>query len=184
MSKIGNKPVQIGDTTAVTVSSGIVEVKGKEGSVTIPFPESIVIKKNDSTITVERLSEDRKVKAVHGLIRSLVQNAMHGVMTPWEKNLEVVGIGYKVKLQDEDLVFDLGFSHQIVFKKVLGVLYKVEGTNKITISGIDKQLVGQTAHKIKILKKPDPYKGKGIRYLGEIIKLRPGKKAKTVSLAK
>lgn len=184
MSKIGNKPVQIGDATEVIVGSGIVEVKGKEGSVTVPFPESIVVNKTDSTITVERLSEDRHIRAEHGLIRSLIQNAITGVTTPWEKNIEVVGTGYRVKLQGEDLVFDLGFSHQITFKKIPGVSYNVEGTNKIIIRGIDKQLVGQTAHKIKILKKPDPYKGKGLRYLGEIIKLRPGKKAKTVGAVK
>lgn len=183
VSKIGNKPVTIGDSTEVTIGVGLVEVKGKEGRLTIPYPDSLVVKKDGSTITVERLSEDRKIRAVHGLIRSLISNAVVGVSTPWEKNLEVVGTGYKVKLQGEDLVFDVGYSHSVVFKKMAGLSYQVEGTNKVTIKGIDKQLVGQAAHKIKIIKKPDPYKGKGVRYQGEVIKLKPGKKAKTVGAA-
>ncbi len=184
MSKIGNKLITIGESTEINITDGVVDVKGKEGTLSIPFPESITVSKTDNTLAVSRISEDRHIKALHGLVRSLLQNAITGVTTPWEKNLEVVGTGYRVKMQGEDLIFDVGLSHQVVFKKVDGVSYRVEGTNKITIKGIDKQLVGQTAHKIKIIKKPDPYKGKGLRYQGEYIKLKPGKKAKTVGAAK
>lgn len=184
MSKIGNKPVQIPSGTEVTIGTSVVEVKGKEGMLSVPVPATMTVTRVDDTIIVARSSEDRKIKAVHGLIRSLISNAVQGVTTLWVKNLDVVGTGYKVKLQGEDLALDLGFSHQIIFKKVPGLTYKVDGTNKIAICGIDKQLVGQTAHKIKILRKPDPYKGKGIRYQGEYIKLKPGKKAKTVGAAK
>src|SRR3989344_5586731 len=127
--------------------------------------------------------ELKKVKALHGLYRTLISNAMQGVVTPWQKRLEIVGTGYNAKMQGEDLALKVGYSHPIVFKKVTGIKFQVDGNNIIIISGVDKQLVGQVAHQIKTNKKPDPYKGKGIRYEGERLKLKPGKKAKTAGAA-
>lgn len=180
MSKIGNKPVEVPENVNVSITD-INEIKIANGSneIKIAVPKSLQLSFTDKKVIVKRQSEDKKTKALHGLYRSLIANAVAGVVKPWEKRLEIVGTGYNVKMQGEDLVFKIGYSHPVVFNKVQGIQYKVEGNNKIVVAGIDKQLVGQIAYQIKIIKKPDPYKGKGIRYQGEILKLKPGKKAKT-----
>lgn len=184
MSKIGEKPISIENGVEVEIEEGRVRVKGKEGEIIISFPETIEIIKQDKEMKVKRNSHDKKTRSMHGLIRSLLSNAIAGVVKPWEKRLQVVGTGYRVKLQGEDLIFDVGYSHQVIFKKVDTIAFAVEGSNKIVIRGIDKQKVGEAAMKIKHIKKPDPYKGKGIRYEGEQLKLRPGKKAKTAGPVK
>ena len=178
MSKIGNKPVSVPASVQLTVNDKLVTVKGSKGELNFEIPSGISISQNEGTLTVTRASDKKDLKSVHGLFRSLVANAVTGVETLWEKKLAIVGTGYNVKLQGEDLILKLGFAHLITFKKVDGIQYKVEGNNKIVVSGIDKQIVGQVAHQIKILKKPDAYKGKGIRYEGEVVRLKPGKKAK------
>jgi large subunit ribosomal protein L6 len=132
----------------------------------------------NNELIIKRSNEEKKTKSLHGLYRQLVYNGVSGVEKLWEKRLEVVGTGYNVKLQGEDLVFKLGYSHPVVFKKTPGVSYQVDGNTKVIVSGVDKQLVGQIAHKIILLKKPDVYKGKGIRYEGEKLRIKPGKKAK------
>ncbi len=185
MSKIGAQSIRIPESILVSINDGIVEVKGAAGGVmTVPIPKGITVEKQDQNVLVKRDSDEKKVKSLHGLIRVLIHNAVLGVEKNWEKKLEVHGTGFRVKLQGEDLVFEVGYSHQVVFKKIPGITYLVEGTNKIIVRGIDKQLVGQTAYKIKKIRKPDPYKGKGIRFAGEHIKLKPGKKAKTVGATK
>lgn len=184
MSKIGEKPIIIENGVEIAIEKGTVRVKGKEGEIIIAFPETIEIITQEREIQVKRNAHDKKTRSMHGLIRSLLSNAVIGVVKPWEKRLQVVGTGYRVKLRGEDLIFDIGYSHQVIFKKVNGIGFFVEGTNKVTIRGIDKQIVGEVAMKIKKIKKPDPYKGKGIRYEGEQLKLRPGKKAKTAGAAK
>lgn len=179
MSKIGKKPIVIESTTQVLVNNQQVEVKGKDGSLSFNLPEEIKPVIEESQLILKVAKENRNSKALHGLWRAILNNAVIGVNKLWEKRLELVGTGYRVKMQGEDLFIEVGFSHPILFKKFTGVKYNVEGNNKIIVSGIDKELVGQIAHKIKKLKNPDPYKGKGIRYEGEFIKLKPGKKAKT-----
>lgn len=178
MSKIGNAPIKIEEGIQITVNSGAVEVSGKEGSLSIPLPHGISIEKDDVEIKVRRSSDSKKVRSLHGLIRSLIKNAVTGVSRKWEKDLEVFGTGYRVKAQGEDLVFEVGYSHNVTFKKTEGVTFAVEGNNKLKILGIDKQKVGEVAYKIRSIKKPDAYKGKGIRYKGEVLRLKPGKKAK------
>ncbi|OGK29458.1 50S ribosomal protein L6 [Candidatus Roizmanbacteria bacterium RIFCSPLOWO2_01_FULL_42_14] len=178
MSKIGNKPINIEESVEVEISNALVNVKGPEGELTVNIPKEITATRVDKDILFQRLSEAKKVRSLHGLIRSLVANAVLGVTKPWEKTLEVVGTGYRVKLKGKNLVFEVGYSHPVEFHEVQGLTYIVDG-NKVTISGIDKQLVGEVAHKVKSIRKPDPYKGKGIRYSGELIRLKPGKKAKT-----
>ncbi|MBI2641256.1 50S ribosomal protein L6 [Candidatus Roizmanbacteria bacterium] len=181
MSKIGEKSIQIPKSIQVDISQNSVKVKGKEGEISHTLPEVLKVQKEGEALMVKRSNNEKKTKSLHGLFRELLSNAVKGVESPWEKKLEVVGTGFNVKLQGEDLVFKVGFSHPVTFKKVSGTKFKVEGNNKVLVSGIDKQLVGQVAYQIKMLKKPDAYKGKGIRYLGEKIRIKPGKKAKTVT---
>ncbi len=178
MSKIGYKPVSVPTGTTLNVEGDRVVVKGSRGELTVSIPSHLSIQEKDGTYIVDRSSEKGDVRAMHGLVRSQIANAVHGVDQGWTKRLEVVGTGYNVKMQGQDLVFKIGFSHPVVFQKVDGVEYKVEGNNKVIVLGNDKQLVGQVAYQIKVLKKPDPYKGKGIRYEGEIVRLKAGKKAK------
>lgn len=178
MSKIGEKPVEITQGVQVSLQDNNVYVKGSKGELSIEIPRGVTVKIEGDSVNVSRMNDTKRNKSLHGLIRSLVSNAIDGVEKPWEKKLEVVGTGYKVKMKGTGLVFDVGLSHQVEFDQVDGVAYTVEG-NKITISGVNKQLVGEVANKIKIIKKPDAYKGKGIRYEGEVLHLKPGKKAKT-----
>lgn len=181
MSKIGEKSISIPSSVQIEIKDKTVSVKGKAGELAITIPKGLLIEREGDLIKIKRESEQKSLKALHGLYRSLVLNAVVGVEVPWVKKLEVVGTGFNLKLQGEDLVFKVGYSHPVVFKKIDGVKYLVEGNNKVTVSGIDKQLVGQTAYKIKQIRKPDVYKGKGVRYEGEKIRLKPGKKAKTTA---
>lgn len=180
MSKIGYAPVKIHEGIAISIEDQIVYIKNNIDQLEVVIPRHIKVEINDNTmIYVTRDKETKKVKALHGLIRMLIYNAIQGLIKPWEKKLQVVGTGYKVSLKGEDLQFEIGYSHPVIFKKIKGITYTVDGQQKITISGINKQQVGEIAHKIKTIRKPDPYKGKGIRYAKEFIKLKPGKKAKT-----
>lgn len=183
MSKIGDKHIEFAPEVQVTLLEGVVKVKGKHGEFSVEVPYHLDVKIDGNKIIVTRKKEQKKVKALHGLYRSLIANAVAGVQAPWQKRLEIVGTGFNAKMQGEDLTMKLGYSHPVLFKKVEGIVLGVEGNNKIVISGADKQLVGQVAHQIKILKKPDAYKGKGIRYEGEQLKMKPGKKAKTAGAA-
>ncbi|MGB9707427.1 MAG: 50S ribosomal protein L6 [Microgenomates group bacterium] len=181
MSKIGQKPILLSDKVEVYIDGQEIKIKGPEGELSFTLPKSLLMKKDDRKLVLKRLNEDKKTKSLHGLYRQLISNAVIGVEKLWEKRLEIVGTGYNVKLQGEDLVFKLGYSHPIVFKKPAGIKFKVEGNNKVVVMGIDKQLVGEVAYQIKMLKKPDVYKGKGIKYEGEKLRIKPGKKAKATT---
>lgn len=178
MSKIGQKKIKIPQAVQLTVAKKTITVKGQKGEHTVLLPKELCAAIEDNELVIKRSDEEKKTKSLHGLYRQLVYNGMLGVEKQWEKRLEVVGTGFNVKLQGEDLVFKLGYSHPVVFKKTPGVSFRVDGNTKVIVSGIDKQLVGQVAHKIILLKKPDVYKGKGIRYEGEKLRIKPGKKAK------
>ncbi|PJC81692.1 50S ribosomal protein L6 [Candidatus Roizmanbacteria bacterium CG_4_8_14_3_um_filter_36_10] len=180
MSKIGSKQIIIPDTVTVSVDKQTVIIKGKAGELKIILPQVIKIDQQEKRLILKPLKNNKQAHSWHGLFRQLIANAVMGVEMPWMKKLEIVGTGYNVKLQGEDLVFKLGYSHPVIFKKKAGVDYQVDGNNKLTVRGVDKQLVGEIAYQIKIIKKPDSYKGKGIRYLGERIKLKPSKKVKAV----
>lgn len=177
MSKIGQKPITIPTTVTADIAGSMVTIKGKEGEMKILLPEGITAAKEDASLVVKRAGDAKKMKSLHGLFRSLLANAVLGVETPWEKKLEVVGTGFNVKLQGEDLVFKVGYNHPVVFSKVDRVKYAVEGNNKVTLKSVDKQLVGEIAYKVKMIRKPDVYKGKGIKYAGERLRIKPGKKA-------
>lgn len=183
MSKIGDKPVEVPTTVNVTIEKSTVIAKGKEGELKVTLPKFLEVIREGNLLKITCKSQGKKEVSQHGLFRQLVFNAIMGVDKPWEKKMEVVGTGYNCKMQGEDLTLKLGFSHPIIFKKIPGVKYQVDGNNKITVLGADKQLVGQVAYLIKLSKKPDSYKGKGIRYLGEKIKLKPSKKVKATGAA-
>lgn len=178
MSKIGNSPIKVPSNVKVEILESEVVVTGSRGVLSINTPHYLVVTVESDVINISRNSDGKRQKSNHGLYRSLISNAVIGVDKGWLKKLEIVGTGYNVKLQGADLNFRLGYSHPVVFKPQKGIQLSVEGNNIVVISGCDKQLVGEVAQQIKSLKKPDPYKGKGIRYLGEYVKLKPGKKAK------
>lgn len=183
MSKIGFQPITIPDNVSISTEENLFLIKGKEGEVRLMIPRELDVKTENKVISVKPLDISKKTKSLHGLYRQLIYNGIRGVVTPWEKRLEVVGTGYNVKLQGEDLVFKLGYSHPVIFKKIVGIAFKTEGSNKVIVLGADKQLVGEVSYQIKILKKPDVYKGKGIRYENERLRIKPGKKAKTAGAA-
>lgn len=180
MSRIGKNPIIIPEGVTVSIDESVVTVKGKLGELTQEFSE-VSFKIEDSTITVERSSENKNVRAKHGLYRSLVYNMIKGVSTGWTKELELVGVGYRASNQGNKLDLALGFSHNIILDIAPEV--KVEtisekGKNPIVkLTSFDKQLVGQVAAKIRSFRKPEPYKGKGIKFVGEQIRRKAGKSA-------
>jgi large subunit ribosomal protein L6 len=180
MSKIGQKAITIPGSIQLQLDKKSLNAKGSKGELSVTLPEGLSFEKvNDTTLEVRRVNDKKELKALHGLFRSIAFNAVEGVDKGWQKRLEIVGTGFNVKLQGEDLVFKIGYSHPVIFKKVQGIIYQVEGNSKVVISGADKQLVGQVAYQIKLIRKPDVYKGKGIRYEGERVRIKAGKKAKT-----
>lgn len=180
MSKIGQKSIEIPQGVTLTIEKKTISIKGPKGEYTVTLPKSLEAVSENGSILIKRSDDEKKTKSLHGLYRQLVFNGVSGVTAVWQKRLEVVGTGFSVKLKGEDLEFKLGFSHPVVFKKVTGVSYQVEGNTKVIVSGVDRQLVGQVTSQIKLLKEPDAYKGKGIRYEGEKLRLKPGKKAKAL----
>ena len=183
MSKIGQKTILIPEGVTLTVNGKVVTVKGAAGELVINAPLSLDLILTDKVLEIKRLSEDKKTRSLHGLYRQLISNAVEGVVKPWEKGLEVSGTGFNVKLAGEDLNFKVGYSHPVIFKKQSGIKFRVEGATKLFVTGVDKQLVGQVAYQIKLVRKPDVYKGKGIKYIGEKLRIKPGKKAKAAGAA-
>ncbi len=178
MSKIGQKPIQVPASVQVEINESLITVRGSKGEVKYELPRFIKVEKQEDNLIVTRKDDSKKQKASHGLYRSLIANAVVGVDTGWNKRLEVVGTGFNAKMQGASVAFKIGFSHQVIFNPVPGVTLTTEGNNIVIVSGADKQLVGQVAYQIKLIRKPDIYKGKGIRYEGEKVRIKPGKKAK------
>lgn len=178
MSKIGQKVLTVPTTVTLTIEGNVVTIKGKLGVLTVTLPQGITLEKGqNNTYSVLRRNDSKESRSLHGTFRTLIDNAIVGVEKAWEKRLEVVGTGFNVKMQGKDLVFKVGYSHPVVYKETEGVTFAVEGNNKVIISGRDKQQVGEIAYKVKMVKKPDAYKGKGIKYEGEKLRIKPGKKA-------
>jgi len=175
MSKIGKKLIEIPNGTTAVIEDDFVKVKGPKGELEYKIPRELKVALMENKITVLPISKSKRTPALWGTIRAVIANMINGVTNGFEKKLEIEGIGFKAEAQGNNLVFNLGFSHQIVFKVPDGIKADVL-KNTITISGISKELVGQTAANIRALKKPEPYKGKGIRYAGEVIKRKVGKK--------
>lgn len=176
MSRIGKKPIDIPKGVEVDIQpDNIVVVKGPKGSLTKKFHGDISIKKEEGKILVERSKEDSFSRAIHGTTRAILANMVKGVSEGFTEELEIVGIGYRGAVKGKTLELSLGYSHPVIYEIPEGIQITMEGTNIIKVSGIDKQKVGQTAAEIRALREPDPYKGKGIRYKGEVIKLKAGK---------
>jgi len=179
MSRIGKTPIEITSGVEVVVTADSVEVKGPKGTLEQSIPEGIEVQKEDETIIVKRDNDLRETKALHGLIRSLINNMVQGVTEGYQKQLELVGVGYRAQSKGSNaLELQLGFSHPVKYSAPEGITLEVPSQTEINISGIDKQVVGQVAADIRALKKPEPYKGKGIRYVGEHIIRKAGKTAK------
>ena len=178
MSRIGLAPIAVPSGVEIKVNGQEVEVKGSKGTQTVALPEPITIAVEDSIITVSRPDDDRKNRALHGLSRSLVNNAVIGVTEGYTIKMEIFGVGYRVQQKGSDLEFSLGYSHPILIKAPEGITFAVDGATKLSVSGIDKQKVGQVAANIRRLRKDDPYKGKGIRYEGEQVRRKVGKTGK------
>lgn len=180
MSKIGQKPILVPDGVVVTVDTTGrgVEINGAKGKIAHLLPRKLTAILEDNILTIKPKAKTAEAGALHGLYRSLIANAVSGVATPWQKVLEVHGVGFRAVMQGADLTLKLGFSHTVTFPTPENIVIQTKG-NKITISGCDRQHVGEVAAKIRAIKKPDKYKGKGLRYSGEVVRLKPGKKAKT-----
>lgn len=177
MSRVGKNPIPIPSGVKFTRSNGIITVEGPKGKLSQRIEDIITTEVKDDQIVFNRPSDSKTHRAKHGLYRALVANMVIGVTNGFEKNLEIEGVGYRVEKTGKAATFSLGFSHPIVVFPPEGVEIKVETGNKVTISGIDKQLVGQLAAKIRSLRPPEPYKGKGVRYVGEYIRRKAGKTA-------
>ncbi len=179
MSRIGRKPVQIPENVQLEIGAKIT-AKGPLGELSVSIPKGIKVEQVDGSLVFKAMSDDKQTKAFHGLTRSLVFNMVEGVSAGFKKRLELSGIGFRSALSGNKLVLTVGYSHQVEIDPPEGISFAV-ADNKITVSGIDKELVGRIAAKIRGVRPPDAYKGKGIRYEGEKIKLKPGKAAKAAS---
>jgi len=177
MSRVGKLPIAVPSGVTITVDANEITVAGSKGTLKQFTMPDITVKQEGDQVIVSRANEEPKVRAKHGLMRSLVNNMVVGVSQGFSKKLEINGVGYRVALQGTDLKMNLGFSHDVIYKLPAGVTAAVE-QNTITVSGIDKQQVGQVAAEIRALKKPEPYKGKGIKYVGERIIRKSGKSGK------
>jgi large subunit ribosomal protein L6 len=178
MSRIGRLPVPIPSGVDVAIDGQAVTVKGPKGTLALTVVEPIAVVKEDTVIRVTRPSDDGKVRALHGLSRTLIANMVTGVTQGYSKTLEIVGVGYRVTAKGRDLEFALGFSHPVLVAPPEGITFRVEAPTRFVVEGIDKQLVGETAARIRKLRKPDPYKAKGVRYQGEVIRRKVGKAGK------
>lgn len=178
MSRIGRQPITIPEGVTLNVEGNVVVIKGPKGELKQPtFPE-LDIKIKDQQVHIIKKDNNNKSRALHGLARSLIANAVKGVIEAYEKRLELVGTGYRVKKEGEKLILSLGFSHPVIVESIEGISLDIEGEKEIIVRGIDKQRVGQVAANIRKKRKPEPYKGKGIRYKDEVIRRKPGKAAK------
>jgi large subunit ribosomal protein L6 len=175
MSRIGKKPIPIPAGVKIAVSDGAVEVQGPKGKLRQALPPGIVFQQEDANLVARTAREDSDLGKFHGLARSLVANAVLGVTQGFKKELDIVGVGYRAELKGKQIQFALGYSHPVVFEIPTGIDVAVDKQTHITVTGIDRQLVGQVAADIRRLRKPDPYKQKGVRYTGEVLKKKAGK---------
>ncbi|MCH6469320.1 50S ribosomal protein L6 [Sinomonas terrae] len=178
MSRIGRLPITVPTDVEVKIDGAVVTVKGGKGELTHTVATPIEVNLEDSTLSVTRPNDERLSRSLHGLTRTLLANMIEGVTKGYEKKLEIVGTGYRVQAKGSDLEFALGFSHPVTVSAPEGIAFTVENPTKFTVSGIDKQRVGEVAANIRKLRKPDPYKGKGIRYAGEVVRRKVGKAGK------
>lgn len=175
MSRIGRKPIEIPAGVDFAVADGVVTVKGPKGTLTQTIHPNMIVEKEGNVVNVSRPNDEKENRALHGLTRTLIANMVEGVTKGFTKELEVNGVGYRVAKQGNDLVMNLGYSHQVIMKEIPGITIEVPSPNKILIHGADKQLVGQFASEVREKRPPEPYKGKGIKYSTETIRRKEGK---------
>ena len=178
MSRIGRLPIDIPTGVDVKIDGQAVTVKGPKGELSLTVANPIEVKLEENQVLVTRPDDERASRSLHGLTRTLINNQIIGVTQGYSKGLEIVGTGYRVAQKGASLELALGFSHPVTVEAPAGITLTVEGNNKITVAGIDKQAVGETAANIRKIKKPEPYKGKGIRYAGEVVRRKAGKAGK------
>jgi large subunit ribosomal protein L6 len=178
MSRIGKIPVPVPAGVDVTISGALVTIKGPKGTLEHTIPTPIAVSHEDTELVVTRPHDERASRSLHGLTRTLLANIVTGVTQGYEKKLEIVGTGYRVVAKGSDLEFALGFSHPVVITPPAGITFAVESPTKFSVAGIDKQQVGEVAANIRKIRKPEPYKGKGVRYAGEVVRRKVGKAGK------
>jgi len=175
MSRIGNKPIEVPASVTVTITGNRVTVTGPRGEMERTLPPILSIEREGSILLLKRKADHKQARALHGLNNRLIANMVIGVSDGFEKKLEIVGVGYRAQLEGIDLVLQLGFSHPVRFVPPEGIVFTVEGPQSLTVSGYDKQMVGEIAARIRRRRPPEPYKGKGIRYKGEWVRRKAGK---------
>jgi large subunit ribosomal protein L6 len=178
MSRIGKKPVALPSGVKVTIHGAEAVVEGAKGTLTCPIPKGITLEVAADSINLTRVNDEAQNRAFHGLTRALLNNAVVGVTTGWKKELDIIGVGYKAAMEGESLRLDLGYSHPINYAAPQGITIAVEKNTHLVVTGIDRQLVGQVAADIRKYRKPEPYKGKGVQYTGEVIRRKAGKTGK------
>ena len=174
MSRIGKKPIAIPKGVTVKVDGNTVEVKGPKGSMRQPLPPGVNAAVEDGHLVTRKIGEERALDKFHGLARSLVNNAVIGVTDGWKRELDIVGVGYRAEMKGKQVVLALGYSHPILFDVPTGIDIAIDKQTHITVTGVDRQLVGQVAANLRRLRRPDPYQQKGVRYTGEVLKKKAG----------
>jgi len=178
MSRIGKRPISLPAKVTVAVNGQAVTVKGPKGELSRVLPTEVVVDQSEGTVTVNRRDESKAARQRHGLCRTLVANMVEGVATGFQRRLEIQGVGYRAQVQGRNLVLNIGYSHQVQIEPPEGIQFVVENNTNVIVSGIDKEIVGNTAARIRAVRPPEPYKGKGIRYAGEIVRRKAGKAGK------
>ncbi len=184
MSRIGRLPITVPSGVSVDIKDSQVTIKGPKGEITQTFLPSISIKKDEGKLIVERPSDDKEHRALHGLTRSILNNMVTGVTKGWEKTLEIVGVGFRAEKSGQKVIFRVGFSHTIEVVPLPGISLELDGPNRVRVIGVNKETVGEMAAEIRAIRPPDAYKGKGIRYAGELVRIKPGKAGKAVGKGK
>lgn len=178
MSRIGKRPIAIPDKVSVAIENQEIAVKGPKGELKRVLPSGIIVEQEDGTLKVVRQNDNRTLRQLHGLSRTLVANMVEGVSQGFQKRLEIQGVGYRARVDGRNLVLIVGYSHEVKIEPPPGIQMAVEGNVNITVSGIDKEIVGNLAAKIRAVRPPEVYKGKGIRYAGEVVRRKAGKAGK------
>ena len=179
MSRIGRRPITIPAKVQVTIDGSHVAVKGPKGELSRDLPNNVILSLEGEILQVDRRDETRTSRQLHGLCRTLVANMVEGVSTGFQRRLEIQGVGYRAQVQGRNLILNMGYSHQVQIVPPDGIQFAVENNTNVIVSGYDKEIVGNTAAKIRAVRKPEPYKGKGIRYAGEVVRRKAGKTGKS-----
>lgn len=180
MSRVGQRPISIPENIQVEIANDKVRIVGPKGDLEVPVYLRLKVKRENSSLLVKRQREDKRTRSMHGLTRSLIANAIKGVTVGFAKQLEMVGVGFRAKLEGNTLVLSVGYSHPVKIKAPAGIVFSVAKNTEISVTGVDKQMIGEIAAQIKKVRPPDPYKAKGIRFKGEVVRKKPGKAAKAV----